>query len=121
MGDEAGRRAAGGALRARRTRVETNQYYVPQRSLYRKASQRPGEVIWTDVYVFATSGQPGLNTAVARRPGRDRHLSPGRAVLYQSTDDMTRRGGFPRAGEYDSMLPQHMGASCLENSRSRKV
>jgi len=60
-----------GTVRARRTRIETNQYYSPQRSWYQKASARPGEVIWTDVYVFATSGKPGLNTAVARGLGDD--------------------------------------------------
>jgi adenylate cyclase len=47
-----------------------NAYFAPQRQWFRRAVERPGEAIWTDVYVFATSGKPGLNTAKTR-PGPD--------------------------------------------------
>jgi adenylate cyclase len=47
-------------------RTETNDYFAPGRQWYRRAVAQPGTPVWTDVYVFATSGKPGLNTAVTR-------------------------------------------------------
>lgn len=47
-------------------RTETNDYFAPGRQWYRRAVAQPGTAVWTDVYVFATSGKPGLNTAVTR-------------------------------------------------------
>src|SRR5262245_25822047 len=45
------------------TKTETNDYYAPDRDWYKQALAADGPV-WTDLYLFATSGTPGLNTAV---------------------------------------------------------
>jgi adenylate cyclase len=51
-----------------RTKIKLSDYYSPSRDWYTLAAARPGH-IWTDVYVFATSGMPGINTAFAYRNG----------------------------------------------------
>ena len=52
------------------TKIETNDYFAPDRDWYKQAAAADGP-IWTDLYLFATSGLPGLNTAVAvRRDGK---------------------------------------------------
>ena len=42
----------------------TNSYYSPQRSWFRLASATTGN-IWTPIYIFSTSGRPGINSAIA--------------------------------------------------------
>jgi adenylate cyclase len=52
------------------SKTETNDYFAPDRDWYKLALAADGP-IWTDLYLFATSGLPGLNTAVAvRRDGK---------------------------------------------------
>ncbi len=52
------------------TKIETNDYFAPDRDWYKRAAASDGP-IWTDLYLFATSGRPGLNTAVrVMRDGR---------------------------------------------------
>ena len=51
-----------------RTKVKFNDYNAADREWFTAAAAQPGH-IWTDVYVFATSGNPGLNTAIAYRRG----------------------------------------------------
>ncbi|SLN10879.1 adenylate/guanylate cyclase domain-containing protein [Oceanibacterium hippocampi] len=46
------------------TKDATNDYYSPDREWYKLATATSGP-IWTDVYVFASSGKPGINTALA--------------------------------------------------------
>ena len=41
------------------------KYDATQRPWYKRAVSDPGATIWTDLYVFSTSGKPGLNTAKA--------------------------------------------------------
>jgi adenylate cyclase len=45
------------------TKTETNDYYAPDRDWYKLAAGSE-DPVWTDLYLFATSGKPGLNTAV---------------------------------------------------------
>jgi adenylate cyclase len=45
------------------TKREVNDYYAPDRDWYKQALAAAGPV-WTDVYTFATSGKPGVNTAI---------------------------------------------------------
>jgi adenylate cyclase len=45
------------------TKREVNDYFAPDRDWYKQALAASGAV-WTDVYLFATSGKPGLNTAI---------------------------------------------------------
>ena len=42
----------------------TNTYFSPQRSWYRLATEQPGKHIWTPIYIFSTSGRPGINSAI---------------------------------------------------------
>ncbi len=44
-------------------KTKTNSYYAPQRQWYVRAIANPGKNIWTNVYIFASSRKPGLNTA----------------------------------------------------------
>jgi adenylate cyclase len=44
------------------SKTKQNDYYAPGRDWYKKAIET-NEDIWTDVYVFASSGKPGINTA----------------------------------------------------------
>jgi adenylate cyclase len=46
------------------TKINTNDYYSPDRAWYKLATASPGKHIWTDVYVFNTSRKPGLNAAI---------------------------------------------------------
>ena len=46
------------------SKIETNDYFAPDRDWYKLAVAADGP-IWTDLYLFATSGMPGINTAVA--------------------------------------------------------
>lgn len=46
------------------TKYRASDYYAPTRSWYRLAAAKPGQHIWTDIYVFDVSRKPGLNTAV---------------------------------------------------------
>lgn len=46
------------------SKIKTNDYYSVMRQWYQRAVANPGEHIWTDVYIFASSGKPGINTAV---------------------------------------------------------
>jgi len=46
------------------SKEKTNDYFSPGREWYQKAKASPGKHIWTDVYVFSQSRQPGINTAV---------------------------------------------------------
>lgn len=46
------------------SKTKTNDYYSVTRQWYERAVANPGEHIWTDVYIFANSGKPGLNSAV---------------------------------------------------------
>jgi adenylate cyclase len=45
------------------TKIRVDDYYSPARDWYKQAAASE-EPIWTDLYLFATSGKPGLNTAV---------------------------------------------------------
>ncbi len=45
------------------SKTKYNDYHAPSRRWYEKAILTDG-VIWTDVYVFASSRRPGINTAV---------------------------------------------------------
>lgn len=51
------------------TKVKINDYFSPGRAWYKRAILSPGTNIWTDIYVFATSGKAGLNTAVTLMSG----------------------------------------------------
>ena len=51
------------------TKVKINDYFSPGRAWYKRAILTPGTNIWTDIYVFATSGKAGLNTAVTLMSG----------------------------------------------------
>jgi adenylate cyclase len=46
------------------TKTRPSDYAAFERQWYRRAAAKPDEHIWSDVYIFANSGQPGLNTAV---------------------------------------------------------
>jgi adenylate cyclase len=46
------------------TRTRPSDYVSFQRQWYERAVATPHHHIWSDVYVFANSGQPGLNTAI---------------------------------------------------------
>lgn len=46
------------------SKTKTNDYYSVTRQWYQRAVTNPGQHIWTDVYIFANSGKPGINTAV---------------------------------------------------------
>jgi adenylate cyclase len=53
------------------SKSKTNDYYAVNRQWYQRAVANPGTHIWTDVYIFASSGKPGINTAVTfDRDGR---------------------------------------------------
>jgi adenylate cyclase len=58
----------GGQYNYTHTKDKPSDYYSPNREWFTLAAARPGHV-WTDVYVFATSGMPGINTATAHRTG----------------------------------------------------
>lgn len=49
-------------------KTKTNNYYAPQRSWFKKAMENEGHV-WTDVYVFSSSRQPGINSAILLKDG----------------------------------------------------
>ncbi|NJO35270.1 MAG: hypothetical protein HC869_21440 [Rhodospirillales bacterium] len=46
------------------TKIKTDDYFAPDRQWYRQALRTPGQPVWTDIYVFAQSAKPGLNTAI---------------------------------------------------------
>ena len=46
------------------SKSKANDYYSVTRQWYQRAVTNPGQHIWTDVYIFANSGKPGINTAV---------------------------------------------------------
>lgn len=46
------------------TKTRPSDYVAFGRQWYKRAVAKPGEHIWSDVYIFANSGQPGLNTAI---------------------------------------------------------
>lgn len=58
-------RMRGDRLVAGATRRATDAYYAPERGWYRKAITKPGEPIWSDVYMLSATGERGLRTAVA--------------------------------------------------------
>jgi adenylate cyclase len=58
----------GEQLNQTRTKVKASDYDATTREWFTLAAAYPGHV-WTDVYVFATSGKPGINTAIAYRKG----------------------------------------------------
>ena len=43
--------------------VSRKKYDARERPWYKLATSNEGRTIWTDLYVFSTSGKPGLNTA----------------------------------------------------------
>lgn len=45
--------------------VTPEDFYAPQRPWYRAASSRLGEQVWTDVYMFASTQTPGIDSAIA--------------------------------------------------------
>jgi adenylate cyclase len=47
-------------------KTKHNDYYAPERDWYKEAIQSDDHV-WTDVYIFATSRKPGINTAKVLR------------------------------------------------------
>ena len=46
-------------------KLTKKSYDATKRPWYKLASAEPGATVWTDLYVFSTSGKPGLNTAKA--------------------------------------------------------
>lgn len=46
-------------------KLTRKNYDATRRPWYKLASAEPGATVWTDLYVFSTSGKPGLNTAKA--------------------------------------------------------
>ncbi|MCW5771939.1 MAG: hypothetical protein KIT16_09915 [Rhodospirillaceae bacterium] len=46
------------------TKTRPSDYVAFGRQWYKRAIAKPGTHIWSDVYIFANSGQPGLNSAV---------------------------------------------------------
>ncbi|MCW5729321.1 MAG: hypothetical protein KIT20_01080 [Alphaproteobacteria bacterium] len=54
----------GEGIFATQTKVKTNDYFAPGREWYRLAVDSAGQHVWTDVYVFASSGKPGINSAI---------------------------------------------------------
>lgn len=59
-----------GAVYKTHSKVRKNDYHAAARSWFKAAMGADGAV-WTDVYRFASSGRPGLNTAVqVKRGGR---------------------------------------------------
>ena len=56
-------------------KLTKKKYDARKRPWYKLASAEAGAIVWTDLYVFSTSGKPGLNTAKAlsreqRHPNR---------------------------------------------------
>lgn len=45
------------------TEITQEKYYAPQRPWYQDAVNRPNKLVWSDVYVFRTSKQPGINAS----------------------------------------------------------
>ncbi|WP_221089592.1 sensor domain-containing diguanylate cyclase [Deinococcus aquaedulcis] len=62
-------------------------YDPRQRPWYQLAQARPGQVVWTDPYVFATSQEPGITAALGDRSG----LVVGVDVQLQQLADLLRR------------------------------
>ena len=54
----------GRKLEAEGTTVLENKYYAPQRGWFKRAVNNQG-IVWTGVYVFATSKKPGINVAIS--------------------------------------------------------
>jgi len=54
----------GRILKPEVTKVLENRYYAPQRGWFKKAVNNQG-IVWTGVYVFATSKKPGINVAIS--------------------------------------------------------
>lgn len=54
----------GRKLKAEVTKVLENKYYAPQRGWFKRAVNNRG-IVWTGVYVFATSKKPGINVAIS--------------------------------------------------------
>ena len=46
------------------TKTRPSDYAAFTRQWYKRAIAKPEAQIWSDVYIFANSGQPGLNTAI---------------------------------------------------------
>jgi adenylate cyclase len=46
------------------TKTRPSDYAAFTRQWYKRAVAKPEQHIWSDVYIFANSGQPGLNTAI---------------------------------------------------------
>lgn len=46
------------------SKIKVDDYYAPERDWYRRAVESPGRTVWTDIYIFAQSRKPGLNTAI---------------------------------------------------------
>ena len=81
------------------TMTQRNNYYAPKRAWYRKATQqKDANAIWTDVYVFATSGKPGLNTATTLNINNEFTgvisiaIELERISLYLQTLDLVKNG-----------------------------
>ncbi|PTA68026.1 sensor domain-containing diguanylate cyclase [Deinococcus arcticus] len=68
--------------------TQQDEGYDPRaRPWYRLARARPGQVVWTDPYVFATSQEPGVTAALAERGGP----VIGVDVQLQQLADLLRR------------------------------
>lgn len=52
-----------GELRAGSSSIAAEDYFAPARPWFKAALDQPGEVVWSDVYLFATSGTPGIDSA----------------------------------------------------------
>lgn len=60
-------KAEKGDVRAISYKSRTNTYNATRRQWYRRAVAKPDTNVWTGVYIFASSGVPGLNSAITFR------------------------------------------------------
>lgn len=87
-------------LKISRTEIVQEDFYSPQRPWYKAALQTPGEIAWSDVYIFRTSRTPGVSSGLVLKDPDSGDLLGVVSVAFELKQISTYLQDYEKNGQF---------------------
>ncbi|WP_448570588.1 HAMP domain-containing protein [Trichothermofontia sp.] len=91
---------AQGNLKIGRTEIVREDFYSPQRSWYKAALETPGEIAWSDVYIFRTSRTPGVSSGLVLKDPDSGDLLGVVSIAFELKQVSTYLQDYDKHGQF---------------------
>jgi len=104
---------------ANRTEMVQEDFYSPQRPWYQAALANPGEIAWSEVYIFRTSRTPGISSGLALKNPETDELQGVVSIAFELKQISTYLHDYEKYGQFIFLATRNqeiIAASNLEQT-----